>query len=479
VATGFLPTMDEGAFVLDFFLPPGTSLEETNRQASRIDRILATTKGIDTFTRRTGAEMGPAAATQQNRGDIIVRLSPRAQRAGVDAIVDQVRERAAAEVPEARVEFVQVLQDMLDDLSGNPRPVEVRIFGDDQRVLAAKAKEAASRIAGVPDLVDLFNGVEGEAPAFAAVVAPAAAAVLGVTPQALAADLGVVLAGRIAGRIRIGDRAIGIRVRMPDEVRFNPERLAPMPLAYGASGAVPLGAVATLSRPIGPTVLKRENQRPVVILDAGIRGGDVGGVADEVARRLADLPLDPGYQLEIGGQAEGARQTQLDLARVFGIGIVLVLGILILQLRSLRMALVVLLGAPLALVGAVTTLLVTGIPLNASSLMGCVLLAGLVVKNGILLLEHAEHQLDAGASMSDALVAAGERRLRPILMTTAATIAGLLPLAFAWGAGSELQRPLAVATIGGLILSTLVTLFAVPALAAALNPRRKAQVTTS
>src|SRR5262249_50965830 len=159
--------------------------------------------------------------------------------------------------------------------------------------------------------------------------------------------------------------------------------------------------------------------------------------------------------------------------RVFGLGILLVLAILVLQLRSMRMALVVLLGAPLALVGAVVTLWATGIPLNASSLMGCILLAGLVVKNGILLLEYAESQLDAGASMPDALAAAGERRLRPILMTTAATVAGLVPLAFAWGAGSEIQRPLAVATIGGLVLSTVVTLFAIPALAAALNPRRK------
>jgi multidrug efflux pump subunit AcrB len=163
----------------------------------------------------------------------------------------------------------------------------------------------------------------------------------------------------------------------------------------------------------------------------------------------------------------------MDLARVFGLGVVLVLAVLLVQLRSLRLALVVLLGAPLALVGAVLTLVATGVPLNASSLMGCVLLAGLVVKNGILLLEHAQERAADGETFRDALVLAGARRLRPILMTTAATVVGLLPLAFGFGAGSELQRPLALATIGGLLLSTLVTLLAVPALACAAYARKR------
>src|SRR5262249_41017586 len=176
-----------------------------------------------------------------------------------------------------------------------------------------------------------------------------------------------------------------------------------LPLAYGGS-SVPLAAIAHVSRPVGPVELTRENQRPVLIVTARVRGGDLGGAAAEVARRLRDLPLPPGAPLQGGGQAEGARQTQRELLGVLGLGILLVLAILIAQLRSLRMALVVLLGAPLAVVGAVVTLLVTGIPLNASSMMGCVLLAGLVVKNGILLLEHAEHELDRRPPMADALL---------------------------------------------------------------------------
>ena len=179
------------------------------------------------------------------------------------------------------------------------------------------------------------------------------------------------------------------------------------------------------------------------------------------------MPLPRGYRLEVGGQLESARQAQRDIAGVFGLGVALVLAVLLVQLRSLRLAIVVLLGAPLALVGAVITLLCAGIQLNASSLMGCVLLAGLVVKNGILLLEHAQAHAGEAGGFREAVASAGARRLRPILMTTAATVVGLVPLAFGFGAGAELQRPLAVATIGGLLLSTLVTLFAVPALACA------------
>jgi multidrug efflux pump subunit AcrB len=475
VKTGFLPTMDEGALVIDFFMPPGTSLEDTDRMARKLDNILGSTPAVATFTRRTGAEMGPAAATQQNRGDIMVRLVPRARRESVYDVIDDLRRRAQHDLPEARVEFLQVLQDALDDLSGNPSPIEVKIFGSDLHELAELGRAAAAKLDGVPNMVDLFNGVEGEVPTLQTSVLPVPAAALGASPQQIATDLEVALAGRVAGQVRREDRTIGVRVRFPDEVRFDPAHIQNMSLAYGGSaGPVPLTAVAKIERPVGPSLLLRENQRQMILMTAALSGGaaDLGAATTEVQRRLDKLTVPSGYQLEVGGQIEGARQTRNDLAFVFGVGVILILAILVLQLRSLRMALVVLLGAPLALVGALITLLATGIPLNASSLMGCVLLAGLVVKNGILLLEQAQKELDAGApDAAEALGRAGERRLRPILMTTAATIAGLVPLAFAWGAGSELQRPLAMATIGGLVLSTLVTLFAVPSLAYALRLR--------
>ena len=466
-ATGFLPAMDEGAMVVDVFLPPGTSLEETDRIARGIDRMLESMPEVVSFTRRTGAEMGPATATVQNEGDILVRLAPRGDRRPIYDIMDEVRERVLAEAPEARVELVQLLQDVLDDLSGNPSPIEVRFFGPDQATLERLAAAAAAKVEDLPELEDFFNGIEGNVPVLRADVMPAAAQRLGVSPARVIDDLGVALAGRVAAQVRVGDRSLGVRVRMPDAVRFDPDAIERLPLAYGGA-SVPLSAVARLTRPVGPAVLMRENLSQVVVMTAAVRpGGDLAAASAAVEDRLRGLDMPQGYRMEIGGALESARQAQRDLAGVFGLGVALVLAVLLVQLRSLRLALVVLLGAPLALVGAFITLYLADIPLNASSLMGCVLLAGLVVKNGILLLEHAQaHAAEAG-SFREAVARAGARRLRPILMTTAATIVGLIPLAFGIGAGSELQRPLALATIGGLLLSTLVTLFAVPALACA------------
>jgi len=469
VGVGFLPTMDEGAFVLDFFMPQGTSLEETNRIATRIDRILSGTAGIQTFTRRTGAEMGPATATEQNSGDILVRLAPAAQRRDVYAIMDEVRAKVATEVPEARTEMVQMLQDVLDDLSGRPNPLEVRILGPDPAQLDLLAHRVAERIGELPDLEDFFDGIEGAVPTLRADVDPRATQRLGITPADVREDLAVAIAGREVSQVRVDNQSVGVRVRGPDRIRFDPQAIAAMPLAVG-DAVVPLWSLAHVAKQSGPSVLRRENGSPVVLLTAGVRhGADLGAVVRKVHERLAGLVLPQGYRLEVGGLYETSVQAQAELLSVLGLGLLLVLCVLLVQLGSLRLSLVVLLGAPLGLLGALVTLRLTGIPLNVSSLMGGVLLAGLVVKNGILLLERARTERASAPDFGEAVARAGERRVRPILMTTAATIAGLFPLVLGLGAGAELQRPLAVATLGGLVVSTLVTLFLMPALAAAVE----------
>jgi CzcA family heavy metal efflux pump len=464
--SGFLPTMDEGAFVLDYFLPAGTSLAETDAAARKIEAVLRADPDVATYSRRTGAELGPAAATLLNRGDIMVRLQPRARRRrSADEVIAGVRAAVARDVPEARAEYVQVLQDVLNDLAGQPRPIEIKIFGDDYGVLRGLATEAARRIADVPGLVDLYAGFQDESPEMRFRVDPAQAARFGKTAADVAADLETALRGTTAAVFRRADRPVNVRVRYPDEVRFDPARVAGLALAYGpgAAGAVPVAALAPPERVGVPTLLVRENLRPVAILSADREGRDLGSVARDVERRLAGFALPEGYRLEIGGLYEGQRQAFRDLAVVLAFGVLAVLLILLAQFRYARHAALVLATVPLALVGAALTLWATDTPLNASSLMGCILLVGLVVKNGILLLEQFEAAAAGGASVDDAIMAAGAQRVRPILMTTIATLAGLAPLAFGIGAGAEIQRPLAVAVIGGLLLATAATLLALPA----------------
>jgi CzcA family heavy metal efflux pump len=465
VGTGFLPTMDEGAFVLDYFLPAGTSLIETDAVARRIEAVLVSIPEVETYSRRTGAELGPAAATEVSRGDIMVRLKPaRARHRSAEEVIDETRARLASEVPEARVEFVQVLQDVLNDLSGAPRPIEVKLFGDDYAALRVQATEIAGRIRDVPGLVDLYGGFEGDAPALTFRVDPARAARLGMTAAEVSADLDAGLRGTVASVIRRPDRPIGVRVRYPDAVRFDRAQVAQLPLLTGTEGVASIQAVADPEPTGSPSTLLRENLRPVVILTADHEGRDLGSVARDVGRLAAGVPRPEGYARELGGQVQAQRETFRDLSRVLGLGLLAVLAVLLAQFRRPRLALVVVTSVPLALVGALATLLLVDVPLNASSLMGCVLLVGLVVKNGILLLEQAETLWDAGAPLEEALVQAGSIRVRPILMTTLATVAGLAPLALGIGAGAELQRPLALAVVGGLLSSAAVSLLVTPAL---------------
>ncbi len=469
--TGFLPTMDEGAFVFDYFLPAGTSLDDTDAVVRKIEKILRETPEVQTYSRRTGAELGPAAATLVNRGDIMVRLKPRSERSrDADDVIADVRDRVAREVPEARAEFVQVLQDVLNDLAGTPRPIEIKLFGDDYDLLRKKAQEVADRIKDVPGLVDLYPGFEGDAPELRFRIDPAAAARLGKTAADIATDLDTALHGQVASLIRRPDRPIGVRVRYPDDVRFDPNQVVRLPLLAGAQGVVPISAVATAERESSPTELLRENLRPVVIVTADHEKRDIGSVMKDVRARLRSLVLPVGYRMEFGGQYEGQLETFRNLAAVMAFGLIAVLVVLFAQFRRARLALLVLASVPLSVVGALATLWATAIPLNASSLMGCVLLVGLVVKNGILLLEQAESLHDEGKPIDEALVGAGRIRVRPILMTTLATIAGLAPLALGLGSGAEIQRPLAVAVIGGLVVSTAVSLFILPALVRLVSP---------
>ncbi len=464
VPSGFLPEMDEGAFVLDYFMPAGTSLAATDSAALRIERVLAAVPGIVRWTRRTGAELGPITATETHTGDIAVVLAPRGSRPDAETIIDDVRRRLDAAVPEARIEFVQILEDVLNDLSGAPRPLEIRVSGEDRAVLHRLAVAVADRLRATPTLVDYYDGIEAEVPLREYHVDGAAAARAGVDPSEIADDLGVALRGSIVGSVPRFDRLVPVRVRFPDEIRFDPERLDSAPLSIGAT-PVPLGRFAAASDQTAVGLLRRENLVPTVIASADVEGSDLGGLTREVRRRLAGVRAPAGYRIEIGGRAESQAKAFRQLTTVALLGVLAVFAVLVAQFRSARAALLVLLTIPPAVAGGLVALAVTRTTLDVSSLMGLVLLVGLVVKNGILLLGLALARIEQGAAAGDALVAAAERRFRPIVMTTACTVFGLLPLAFALGPGSELQRPLAVVVIGGLVVSTAATLLALPALA--------------
>ena len=475
VPTGFLPQIDEGAFVLDYWSPGGTALVETDRQVNVMERILTDRTQfpeVAGISRRTGAELG-LFATEQNRGDIVVRLTPQGERTRTSQeVIDAVRVRVASAVPRLRVEFVQILGDVINDLAGAARPVEVKLFGSDLDALETYARSVAPAMAKAEGVEDFFDGVAETAPELTMSIRAADASRVGLTPDQVAGAVNGALLGVAAGQVRLQDRSIAVRVRAPDAVRMDALRLGALPVAIPASrSTTPLSALASFEPTQARSAYTRENQQQMITMTSDVTGS-LGAVMGQVNRVLSSRPPPPGIRVEIGGQSAGQAAAFKSLLTVLALAIAAVIGVMVLQFRSFVEPLVVLAAAPISFVGAMLLLLATGTPLNVSSFMGLILLIGLIVKNGIILLDFTHHYMTvAGESLEPALLEAGRVRLRPILMTTLCTLFGLLPLALGLGAGSDMQRPLALAVIGGLALSTPITLYLVPTFLVAVRGR--------
>ncbi len=460
---GFLPAMDEGGFVIDYLTPAGTALAETDRRVRAVEAVLAKTPEVAAFSRRTGAELG-MFATELNKGDILVRLLPRSKRErDADDVIDSLRDQLHEAAPGLDIEFVQLLQDMLGDLEGAPTPIEVQIFGDDPKVLDELAEKVEPLVEAVPGVVDVVGPQAGN-PEVEWRVDPLAAARLGLTVSDVASQVSAGWLGVSAPDLRMLDRTVPVRVRYPDSVRRDTTTLGETRVRGSAGQLVPLASLATPVVSNGQSTALRENLRSMSLVTARLEGRDLGSAVTDLRERLAKVTLPVGYAIEIGGQVQSQRQAFSDLLLVLGVAGALVLVVLVAEFRAITPALLILFVAPLSAGGAFLLLLLTGTELNVSSAMGLILLVGLVVKNGIVLMDFAARGHEAGASWRESLVAAGARRFRPIMMTTLCTLAGLVPLAFGLGAGAELQRPLALAVIGGLSLSTLLVLYVLPAL---------------
>ena len=473
VGTGFLPAADEGGFVVDYVAPAGMALEDTDHRLKQIEAILTSTPEVASFVRRTGSEMG-LFATQMNSGDILVRLKPRSQRSrSADEVIDALRDKIGDAVPDTDIEFAELLQDMLGDLEGTPNPIEVKIFGDDQPTLEQLSQQIqplVEHVRGVVDVVGLQRGSLEDTWQ----VDKVAAGRLGLTVAQVSTQLSDAWLGDTATELRLLDRTVPVRVRYPDAFRFDGTKLS-QTMIRGANGKLtPATALVTIVPRGSQAELMRENLRQMAIISARLENRDLGSAVADVRAAIAKVHLPVGYSYEIGGLYESQGQAFRELLLVSGIATALVFLILVIQFRRFIPALLILLAAPLSLGGAFAILLATKTDLNVSSAMGMILLVGLVVKNGIVLLDFVDMREAEGLPRRDAIVAAARVRLRPILMTTLCTLFGLLPLALGIGAGAELQKPLALAVIGGLSLSTLVTLFLVPSAFLAIGGKRAA-----
>ncbi len=424
VGTGFLPEMDEGAFVLDYWSPGGTALAETDRQLHIIEAILAATPEVagDIAAHRCRAR--PLCDAFQNRGDMVVRLKPASERdRSSDEVIDDVRDKIVAAVPRMHVEFVQILSDVINDLAGAARPVEIRLFGPDMTALEAYGQKLAAPLAKVEGIEDLYNGVSEPTAELSMTIDAAKTNRAGLTPEQLSAQVTGALMGSDAGAIRLDDRAIDVRVRAPDSVRFSAQQLSVLPVISGQGGSpAPLGTFASFTPVDTRAELLRENQQQMIELTSDIGDRSLGAVMKDVKEVLAANPPPAGIRLELGGQYATQQAAFRALLMVLALAALSVVTVMVVQFRSFVEPLVVLLAAPLSFVGALVLLLVTKTVLNVSSFMGLILLVGLIVKNGIILLDFTHHRMrQEGLALELALREAGRIRLRPILMTTLCT----------------------------------------------------------
>jgi CzcA family heavy metal efflux pump len=464
LGTDLLPEMDEGGFILDYYTPPGSSLAESDRILQRIEGIVRDTPEVENTSRRTGLQLGLAAVTEANRGDFTVKLKSKRSRA-IDDVMEDVRAQIKKTEPATDVEFVQVLQDMIGDLSNEPEPIVVKLFSQDPQALLQSAPKVAEAIGKAPGVVDVLDGIENtiSGPAVTFQVNPYVAARSGFTPEEISLDASALLEGEPAATpVVLNDRAYPIRVRFPEQNRASLEQMTNTLLTSSSGRSATLGSLATVIQDPGQTEIRRENLQRLVQVTARLEGTDLGSGMAAVRKAVNDLHLPASIRVQYGGTYQEQQKSFRDLAMVLFLALLLLFVVLLFEFRTFAAPSAILASAILSTFGGFLALLVTRTTFNVASFMGMIMVVGIVAKNGILLLDAEQRFRSLGFAARDAMMQAGRRRLRPIAMTALATIAGMLPLALGLGAGSQMLQPLAIAVIGGLLSSMVLSLVFTP-----------------
>ncbi|MEZ5329913.1 MAG: efflux RND transporter permease subunit [Verrucomicrobiales bacterium] len=458
----FLPAMDEGGFVIDYVAPPGTSLSETSRQLLQAEAILNEIPEVESFSRRTGARLALAIA-EPNSGDFLVKLRADRERS-TDDVISELREKFLVAVPGIEWEFPGILGDLIGDLTWSPKPIEIKLFSTDLEWLKRKAPEIEAAIQEIPGVVDTFNGLTLTGNSINMHVRHAEARRFGLTTEDIAAAVNAALLGQEASTVLEGDRQITVRV-LADKSRFPTiEAIKTLPLRSANGDLIQLSQVTDLVEEPGQLELHREDLRQLVAVTGDLEGRDLGGAIAEIKARLSNDPTVSPGALEFGGLYEQQQESFRNLVLVLVAAVFLVFTVLLIEFRSFAEPLAIVFGAVLSLFGTVAALWITDTSLNIVSFLGAIIGIGIVAKNGILMLDFVEHLRESGHSLEESLVLSGRRRLRPVLMTSLAAALGMLPLACGLGTGADMLKPLAIAVIGALCISVLLSLIATPVL---------------
>ncbi|MBS0220911.1 MAG: efflux RND transporter permease subunit [Proteobacteria bacterium] len=463
VGTGFMPTMDEGGFILDYYSAPGTALSETDRLLRQVDAILAATPEVETWSRRTGAGLG-GDLSEANKGDYFIRLKAGPRRS-IDEVMATLRQKIASDVPGLTIEMAQLMEDLIGDLTAVPQPIEVKLFGDDATILARAAKKVAATVAKIQGVVDIRNGINPAGDALDIQVDRNKAAFEGIDPNEATRLIGLYLQGQVVTQVLEQVKQLGVRIWTTPTIRGTDRDVGNLLLRAADGHVFPVKRIASLVPIIGQPQIGRENLQRMDAVTARIEGRDLGSVAADVQHMLAPPGFLPNtVRYELGGLYQQQQIAFAGLTKVFVAAVTMVFLLILFLYEDFKVACSILPMPLLATCAVFIGLWLTRIELNISAMMGMTMIVGIVTEVAIFYFSEVNDLQKSGQGLAGALVKAGQSRMRPIVMTTLAAILTLIPLALALGQGAAMQQPLAIAIVSGLAIQLPLVLLVMPAL---------------
>jgi CzcA family heavy metal efflux pump len=458
--TGFLPEMDEGSIVLDYVSPPGTSLQETDKELKEVEKIITSTPEVSAYSRRTGTQMG-FFITEPNTGDYLIQLKNKRDKT-TEEVIDDIRKRIESSQPELRVDFGQVIGDMLGDLMTSVQPIEIKIFGDDQQKLHQYSTEVGKLVENIKGTADVFNGITITGPSLTVIPDYVKLAQFGITPANFQFQLQTSLEGNLVGNIFENERVYPVRLIYPNSTKKSVEDVKKLQIASPDGRLKPISELADVELSAGDAEIQRENLQSMGVVSARLENRDLGSTMKEIKSKLPrQIHLPQGYHVEYGGAYAEQQKSFNELLMILISSSLLVFGVILFLFKNIRIAFSILIIAMLGISGSYLALYITGTPLNVGSYTGLIMIVGIIGENSIFTFlqfkENLEHE-----SVDESVVYAISTRLRPKLMTALGAIIALMPLALGIGTGAKLHQPLAIAVIGGFIIALPLLLMVLP-----------------
>jgi len=460
--TGFLPEMDEGSIVLDYRSPPGTSLEETDKILREAEKIIVSVPEVEAYSRRTGAEMG-FFITEPNSGDYLIQLKKKRDKTTND-VIEELRQKIESTQPALRIDFGQVIGDMLGDLMASVQPVEIKIFGNDQKKLQELSRQTSEIIADIPGIADPFDGIVIAGPSISVQPNYSKLAQYGITPANLQYQLQTSLEGNIVGNLFEKEQYSTIRLVYPGSRKLSISDINDLQIFLPDGRLKPIHELATVIINAGDAEIQRSNLQSMGVVTADLENRDLGSVMKDVQKKISsELTLPSGYYIEYGGAYAEQQKSFKELLMILIAASLLVFSVILFLFQKIKVALLILLIAVLGISGSYLALWLTNTPLNVGSYTGLIMIVGIIGENSIFTFLQFKESLHE-KSVDDSIIYSISTRLRPKLMTALGAIIALMPLALGIGVGAQLHQPLAIAVIGGFIIALPLLLIVLPSM---------------